>query len=327
MAMRTNQGLSPSDARFGPRSRRYIYCTPVDIFNEHCPPACKHMITRINRGRANVQVVIDFKLVMKDRLECFYTQDGFVAIDCELLGNVYFKAVTSIKTGQVWYLRQFDIANRFWSATVPAVDKTDTRNDRSVVDENCYVCNSRNWLGTITCFQCNSPFIYEEVFPPFDPMRACSMNHAHIEKLPDALSKTLKAAIGSGRKAVGMSFNLRFGVRMPTKAQEHNRSVIWRRSITRQSARHDDFILRQHRMNVAYGQTRWDTLEERIANDAKFRKKLGMKIVTCASNYAPGQVLLSKWCRLAFETCIANGEFSYENIGRKNLRDEDAPDE
>ena len=61
MAMRTNQGLSPGDARFGPRSRKYIYCTPVDVFNEHCPQACKHMITKINKDRANVQIVIDFK--------------------------------------------------------------------------------------------------------------------------------------------------------------------------------------------------------------------------------------------------------------------------
>jgi hypothetical protein len=285
------------------------------------------MITRINQDHANVQVVIDFKMIMKDRLECFYTQDGFIAIDCEMLGNAYFKVASSIKTGQIWYLRQFNVTARFWSDPMPAVDRTDTRNDRSVIDEHCYVCNSRNLLGTITYFQRNSPFVYEGVFPDIDLMTVSTLNHAHVAVLSEEMTKPLKVAIGSGRKAVGVSFNIRYGVRMPTTAEGHKRAVIWRRSMTRQGGRHDGFLERQHRMNVTYSVSEWQSLGERIENEVRFRKKLGMKIVTRASNYAPAQVLLSKWCRMAFERCIAEGELSYENIGHKALHSEDVADD
>ena len=153
------------------------------------------------------------------------------------------------------------------------------------------------------------------------------MNHAHVVELPADIMKPLRLAVGSGRKAVGMAFNIKFGARMPTKAEQHKRAVIWRRGMVRQGARYDEWLERQRRMQIAYGHTEHASIDIRIKEDSKFRKKLGMKIVTCASHYAPAQVLLSKWCRMAFERCIAEGELSYENIGHKALHSEDVADD
>jgi hypothetical protein len=153
------------------------------------------------------------------------------------------------------------------------------------------------------------------------------MNHAHVAELPADMMKPLRLAVGSGRKAVGMAFNIKFGARMPTKAEQHKRAVIWRRGMVKQGLRFDQWLERQHRMQIAYGHTEHASIDIRIEEDSKFRKKLGMKVVTCRSNYAPAQVLLSRYCRMAFERCIREGEFSYENIGRKALHDEDVADE
>ena len=105
---------------------------PVDVFNDSCPEEGKHIVTSKHRGQADIQVKLDFKLIMKDKLECFYTQDGYVAIDCAMLGNMYIEQVLSITSSQHWYLRQFSLADSFWRDTHAAIDKNDTRDSRSV---------------------------------------------------------------------------------------------------------------------------------------------------------------------------------------------------
>ena len=44
MQIRADQRIMPDHARFAPKSKRYIYCPPVDVLNLDCPPACSHVV-------------------------------------------------------------------------------------------------------------------------------------------------------------------------------------------------------------------------------------------------------------------------------------------
>ena len=63
--------------------------------------------------------------------------------------------------------------------------------------------------------------------------------------------------------------------------------------------------------------TKAQTIEERIRTDRVLRLRLARKVANCSTNYAPGQILLSEVCRLAYTVAIENGEMSYENVGYK----------
>ena len=58
-------------------------------------------------------------MVMKDKIDCSYTTDGYVAMECNMLGNMYIMQAISLKTGQYWYARQFDITERFFADGAP----------------------------------------------------------------------------------------------------------------------------------------------------------------------------------------------------------------
>ena len=133
------------------------------------------------------------------------------------------------------------------------------------------------------------------------------------------VKKEVKALIGTGRKAVGMAFNVEFGVRMPTKEESHKKAVTWRRSLKSQGQRHDLFWERIVQREYHNGSSPFGTVDERIENDKRFRLKLARKVVGCKTNYAPAQILMSQYCRSAFTKAIELGEMSYENIGNKGL--------
>jgi hypothetical protein len=161
-------GITPDCAVFAPKGKTLIYCTPVSVYNNGCPEACKHSIEEQNKSLADFQITIDLELIMKDGLECFYTADGYVAIDCDLLAPAYIKQVIGVKTGQFWYYRQFVLRDCFFGETTPKLDRADTRAERSVLEERCIVCNSLMWTGSLTCINCFSPMCYETGFPDVD---------------------------------------------------------------------------------------------------------------------------------------------------------------
>ena len=126
MKIWNENGIMPGHSVVGSRSKKYIYCTPVSIFDDGCPSGSRHMYGNLYKDLIDVQIVIDFEMVMKDKLDCYYTQDGQVAISCELLGNAYIKQAFDLKSGHVWYTRQFALTDELHEETIPAVDPADT---------------------------------------------------------------------------------------------------------------------------------------------------------------------------------------------------------
>ena len=185
------------------------------------------------------------------------------------------------------------------------------------MDETCSVCNSLMWLGTTTCFQCSSPFMYVNVFPDFDPDASCSIDGEFLVRLDDEVINKLKKGIASGRKAVGMQFNVMFGIRFPSREAEKRKASIYNRSLAKQAERHDKHWQRQNARDLLTGVTRARTIEERVRTDRILRLRLARKVANSSTNFAPGQILLSEVCRLAYTVAIENGEMSYENVGYK----------
>ena len=318
MRIRTEGGIAPDHASYGPRSKKYIYCLPVHIFHDACPEEGKYLVGTKHKEEMDIQITLDFKMIMKDKLECFYTHDGYIAIDCEMLGNMYIKQTVGLKTSLLWYLRQFDIHDRFWSAPVPAVSPEDTRSDRTVADEPCFVCNSSMWLGTVTCFQCNCPFVYESAFPDFDAQTAGTIEHNFIQELTPEFKNKAKVCIGVARRLVGTSFNIQYGIALPSTTMTSKKAFTWRRGMGSQGERHDKWWLRIHNKDLANGVTEFEDIMERINKDKQWRTKLARKVLTCSVNFAPAQVLLSKYCRHAYLKAIEYGEVTYDAAGHKD---------
>jgi hypothetical protein len=315
--------LSPDCARYGPRSNRYIYCVPTHIFDDDCPTACSHLYGTQFRREIDVQITIDFELIMKDGLECFYTSDGFIAIECDKLGSAYFKQILNIKNGQITFLRQFELSDRFWRDRTIRVPHEDTRNMRAVVHESCFVCNCKAWLGTFTCFNCETPFMYTDVFPEFDPQETGTMEPEHVAQLDKGIKDVVVKLLSNGRKIAGMQCNLLFGIRMPMEeGSSKSKKNVMGRSIRAQADRNDKSTLKQHDRDYRFQVTPYERLEDRIENDRSFRLKLARKVLNCSTNYAPAQFLLSDWHRAAYTAAIKKGEILYENLGGMNREPE-----
>jgi len=138
-----------------------------------------------------------------------------------------------------------------------------------------------------------------------------------LSHLNDDMTAKLKKGIASGRKAVGMQFNVMYGIRFPPKEVEKRKAATYRRSLAKQAERHDKRWERSNARDLLTGVTRAQTIEERIRTDRLLRLRLARKVANCSTNFAPGQILLSEVCRLAYRTAIENGEMSYENISYK----------
>ena len=118
----------------------------------------------------------------------------------------------------------------------------------------------------------------------------------------------------------GMKFSLFIGARFPSKEDFKNTSVA--RSVKRQGERHDEFWTRAALKEYQSGISPYSDIYERIRGDEAFRRKLALKVVKACSNFAPGQILMSKVCRMAYTVGIEKGEFTYENAGYRNRRAE-----
>ena len=101
----SDSAICPSHSRYGMSSRKYIYCVPVTIWEDDCPASPYHLYSEQYKDRIDIQITIDFRMVKKDRIKSYLTSKGFVAIDCQFLGNLYVKAILGMRTGQFWYIR------------------------------------------------------------------------------------------------------------------------------------------------------------------------------------------------------------------------------
>ena len=73
--------------------------------------------------------------------------------------------------------------------------------------------------------------MYMNVLPEFDPNAACSLDGEYFVCLEDELTHEIKRGIASGRKAVGVQFNVIFGSRFPSIQMEKKKAAIYNRSL------------------------------------------------------------------------------------------------
>ena len=194
-----------------------------------------------------MQITIDFELIMKDGLDCLYTSDGFVAIECDKLGSAYLKQILNIKSGQISLLRQFEMSDRFSRDRTMRVPHEDTRNMRAAVHESCFACSCNAWLGTFTCFSCDTPFMYTDVFPEFNPQETGTMEPEHVSQLDNRVKDVEVKLLSNGQKAAGMQCNILFGIRMPiAEGSSKSKRNVMGRSIRAQADRNHRSTLKQH---------------------------------------------------------------------------------
>ena len=181
----------------------------------------------------------------------------------------------------------------------------------------CYICGTDMWAGTVNCFQCGNPIIYEEeVVPAFDD---------HFSGLPatsitaidkDTLFK-FRIRVTEGRKARGYQFNITYRVKLPSTTVLSSSWTTGRRSYQRQGERWDQHYVIAHRKKVANGEYPEGTVEQALDADPVWRLELANRLLRCNLDFSPAQVLKSKYCRYAFEKAIELGELSRENIGKR----------
>ena len=108
-----------------------------------------------------------------------------------------------------------------------------------------------------------------------------------------------------------------YRIRLPGNSTVRSIGRTGRRAYAQQAQRYDDHQRRTHKGLHLSGAIPDATIEERIRNDYNFRLRTAKLIVNNNQNLAPAQVLKSKICRMAFELALANGELSYESIGKR----------
>jgi hypothetical protein len=310
-------GITPSCCRFGVSSKKFIFCTPVDINHPDCPGACLADV-----GKIRFQFTLNFQLMLRDGIEASYTYEGLVAVKAEAIGAAYIAQIISTETGAYAYLRNFKIDDDILSEPTNVRNPLDTRNERNISCEKCFVCNSDVWVGTITCMHCMSPVITEDHgesgFPRFDRL-CCSIEDRFMGEWSADEKKDFKQLISIGRRMNGKRFNAFYGIRAAGRDEEVNRSGEGRRSFRQQAGRAENKTLRQHEMEVRRGYTTFTgTLEDRIRRDAIYRLKLARGVVNCAQHYTPAMVLMNKYHRLAYKTAIELGEITYESVGHRD---------
>jgi len=152
MSIWHDRGVGPQHSKFGARSSKFIMCSPVRYDNDACPDACT-----AHKESFEIQVMLDFRMMIKDGITAYYTADGHVAIKAECLGAAYIAQINSVANGAFWYLRNFEPNDRYYTGKTEVVP-SDSSNHRCVAEEPCYVCNTRMWRGAVTCFQCRVLF-------------------------------------------------------------------------------------------------------------------------------------------------------------------------
>ena len=307
-----SDGIRPESVRYGMRSRSMIYCSPTLINDPDCPDACT-----AHKDKFKIQITIQLDMIIHDGIECYYTDDGFIAIRTEYLGMAYVNQIISIDSGAYHFVRPFEITDHHWTQRATRItDPRDTRISRSIVREPCYVCNTDMWLGMVTCIQCGNPICYDESLPTHNPGMTglpATSTCAYTGKK----ARIIKEGMADGRKAKGMLFNVTYRIRLPGNSTVRSIGRTGRRAYAQQAQRYDEHQRRTHRGLYLNGATPYETIEERIQNDYNFRLRTAKLIVNSNQNLAPAQVLKSGICRMAFELALNNGELSYESIGKR----------
>ena len=308
-----NNGITPRSVRHGIRSNTFVFFTPTVTSDGDCPEACK-----VHMNKNNIQFTVDLGLMLFDQLECYYTDDGFIAVRADYVPAAYWCQIFDVLTGYYYFIRPFKIAPGHWTQVLsrPA-EPNDTRNIRDIVQMPCYICGTDMWAGMVNCFQCGNPIIYEEeVVPAFDD---------HFSGLPatsitaidkDTLFK-FRIRVTEGRKARGYQFNITYRVKLPSTTVLSSSWTTGRRSYQRQGERWDQHYVIAHRKKVANGEYPEGTVEQALDADPVWRLELANRLLRCNLDFSPAQVLKSKYCRYAFEKAIELGELSRENIGKR----------
>jgi len=316
--------ITPTTCRFGIRNRAFIYCSPVEIDNPACPEACKTQMDKFK-----YKITLDFHMLTWDKLNCFYTAEGHVAIRTDAIGPAYICQIIALESGSFVYIRNFKLTDWHWTGQ-DDISVADTRHERDVQSFHCYVCNTKLWVGTIMCTHCYSPIILENRtehgFPRFTT--AVGLDRRSVDLWTGAEQKKMKGLIATGRRINSMKFNVTFGIRPPPPEEDASRSGLARRSFESQGKRTDEDIRRKHRMEVNRGYTPFrGTIEDRIVRDINLRLKLARAVVTCAHQFTPAAILLSQLHRLAYRTAIENREIQYEAVGGRATVEEKDNDE
>ena len=260
-------------------------------------------------------------MILHDEIPCYYTDDGMIAIETRFLGSGYFALILNLKNGLPYYIRNFDLATNYFDIAHDMADLIDTRNDRTLLAEDCYICKTGNWYSTMTCVQCGNPIIHgDETFPKFNEKVIPGLTPPDVVPLPDADKKVFVKVMGQGRRATSLEFHSKCGIRLPFGNEERKRRDIYARSFAKQAQRMDHRLEESFQNAVRRRLISYSTLDERIQNDSVYRIRLAMSMVNAQSNFAPAQIILGRYHRMAFELAIQNEEIDAENSGeRKQL--------
>jgi hypothetical protein len=164
----------------------------------------------------------------------------------------------------------------------------------------------------------------DKPFHDFNPNVVAGLQPADLVEPDGRNVATFKMAIGQGRRTASMFHHARNRIRMPFGSFEDKRKDIYSRGYLKQGERYDEKIRRDCQGDAEKGYHDYQTVTERINNDGRYRLYLAREIVNVQANFSPPQILLSRYCRQAFELCLANGELNRENIGerKRKIREE-----
>jgi hypothetical protein len=157
--------------------------------------------------------------------------------------------------------------------------------------------------------------------PKFESTIASGLLPADIVPHDEQTIGTIKNVIGLGRRSASLRHHARYRIKMPFGPpggqSEDKRRNIYSRGYVTQGSRYDQKLERDFHTDGQNGFHCCKTVEERIDTDQRYRLHLARDIVNCQANFSPPQVILSRYCLLAFETCLQRGELDRGHIGEK----------
>jgi hypothetical protein len=287
------------------------------LTDDDCPDGCL-----VYEQRQTLVAVIDFEMIVDDAHTCFYAYDGRLAVKTKRLGMAYVEAIIDTTTGAMIYLRNFV---RVDGQRLPAVaDLEDSIDDRRIKTETCFVCGNHIWIGCTSCMHCNSPVLYTQNLPDFNP-DDFSIPPACVETWSKEDRKRISEIIIQGRKAISKQFETSFIINTDipsSKMTSHNREAT--RSFAAQGKRSDQEICKAEHLPYKTDDelaSSINTIKLRIESDAKFRMKIARPVLTVSSNALPARILKSQLHTYAYTIAIQHGEIDRENLGQRTRRD------
>ena len=311
-----SNGIRPDTSPFGTHSKSLIYCCPVPIDHKDCPDGCM-----MYNESAQVLVTLDFHMIMDDGYQCFYGYDGCIAIQTKRLGVAYVESIIDLGTGALMYYRN---SARVEDQRLPAIaDLEDSAEDRKIETNECFICGNQVWIGCTSCFHCNSPVLYDQSFPMYNPNDstlppACTRAWTREE------GKVVFDSIIKGRKAVAKSFEMKYNINTDIPKEERASEIReMTRSYPAQGERCDQDLCKADRLphkdeNLADSIRQ---LKEKIDNDPVYRAKLYRPMLTVSSQVLPAKYLKSELHRFAFTLAVQLNEVNRELLGNRTRRD------